>query len=615
MAGGEGEVREGFLCPLCMKDLGDVVQLQVHFEESHSREDPAIVRSLKDLFGKAKSVMQSNDDVVVPQQKLRIAPQRTDIDPVSGVRKLEFPFNNEEAPSRSHLQEFKKTRGARVDRYATETNRLVVRLDKLLRDMPGEPARRREHERGVVAWIDEDLVKLCPSCARSFNPVRRKHHCRLCGSVMCQDCSQWVDWDLCRRLTNPESLSSYKAQPDRTLANGRDHRDTRSVGTPTSSRPLFRLRRTNSRESLASSSSSVGGRSGGEEFRACGYCKQLLEYRERLQELQAHRPIVAQFYSSLSQHMVAGEELSPKYLTMHASLIQGENTYNLDDAKLLRVRLLKLAENIDLMSKRIESLGRDSIAPESAPRKFRLQEQIRRAAVNFIKETLVGLPSLPTAEEVVKLQEQRQAEMQRQAEEERERAAEAKLKFQRIQEKRKSESFRLPSPAFPTAPAFVRTGSFRNKVSHESGFVVSSSSQEANSVNEDPMVQQMNNLRGYIQQAREANMFDEVSMLESNLRMLQEEFKRQKEEEAVAAAKQQVTDMSLEEASNPFSQEASNPFSEETEASSYVSFPSRITKPVFDEVSKELGVEDKNPFGEEEEEDEYDSSGKNPFAE
>ena len=93
------------------------------------------------------------------------------------------------------------------------------------------------------------------------------------------------------------------------------------------------------------------------------------------------------------------------------------------------------------------------------------------------------------------------------------------------------------------------------QVSHESGFVVSSSSQEANSVNEDPMVQQMNNLRGYIQQAREANMFDEVSMLESNLRMLQEEFKRQKEEEeAVAAAKQQVADMSLEEASNPFFQ-------------------------------------------------------------
>jgi len=50
----QGEVLEGFLCPLCMKDLGDVIQLQVHFEEDHSKEDVAFVQSLKDLFGKAK---------------------------------------------------------------------------------------------------------------------------------------------------------------------------------------------------------------------------------------------------------------------------------------------------------------------------------------------------------------------------------------------------------------------------------------------------------------------------------------------------------------------------------------------------------------------------------
>ena len=37
--------------------------------------------------------------------------------------------------------------------------------------------------------------------------------------------------------------------------------------------------------------------------------------------------------------------------------------------------------------------------------------------------------------------------------------------------------------------------------------------------------------------------------------------------------------------------------------------------PVFDEVSKELVVDETNPFGEGEEDDEYDSSGKNPFAE
>ena len=57
-------------------------------------------------------------------------------------------------------------------RYATGTNRLIVRLDKLLTSLPGEAGRRREHEKAVVAWVDEDLVKLCPSCARGFNIAR-----------------------------------------------------------------------------------------------------------------------------------------------------------------------------------------------------------------------------------------------------------------------------------------------------------------------------------------------------------------------------------------------------------------------------------------------------------
>lgn len=613
-----GEVMEGFLCPLCMKDLGDVVQLQVHFEESHSKEDPAFVKSLKDLFGKAKNAIQSNEEPTIDlsqQPKLRLVPERTNIDPVSGVRLDIFPSYKSEGPGRSHLQEFKKIRSSRVDRYATETNRIVVRLDKLLRDMPSDPGRRRDHERVVVAWIDEELVKLCPNCARGFNPLRRKHHCRLCGSVMCQDCSQWVDWDLCRRLTNPASISSFKPQPER--VGGRDTRDSRSVGSP-ASKPLFRLRRSNSRESMGSVSSMVAGR-GGEEFRACEYCKSLLSHRERLLELQTNKPIVSQFYDSLSAYITSGEELSPKYLAMHSSLMQGEVTYNLDDGKLLRVRLLKIAENIDLMSKKIESLGLETLqadrigGEEALPRRFKLQQQIRRAAVHFIKETLVGLPSLPTEAEILQLQQQRQAEMKRQAEEERQRAAEAKLKFQRMQEKKRTDNFRLPSPGSLVGPnSFSRTGSFRKKVSHESGFVVSSNTHEANSVNDDPMVQQMNNLRGYIRQARDANMFDEVSMLESNLKMLQEEFQRSqeqknKEQEGVNGVKE----MSLDESNPFFSSQQDDKEAIPTGSSSYISFASGQIRQTFNDATKQF--EDQNPF--DEDDDEYDSSGKNPFAE
>ena len=41
------EIREGFLCPMCMKDLGTVTQLQSHFEEAHSSEDKAVFNHLR----------------------------------------------------------------------------------------------------------------------------------------------------------------------------------------------------------------------------------------------------------------------------------------------------------------------------------------------------------------------------------------------------------------------------------------------------------------------------------------------------------------------------------------------------------------------------------------
>uniref|UniRef100_A0A673U552 Rabenosyn, RAB effector n=1 Tax=Suricata suricatta TaxID=37032 RepID=A0A673U552_SURSU len=46
-----GEVREGFLCPLCLKDLQSFCQLQSHYEEEHSGED-------RDVKGQIKKILQ-----------------------------------------------------------------------------------------------------------------------------------------------------------------------------------------------------------------------------------------------------------------------------------------------------------------------------------------------------------------------------------------------------------------------------------------------------------------------------------------------------------------------------------------------------------------------------
>lgn len=45
--GDPGEMREGFLCPLCLKDLQSFYQLQAHYEEEHSGEDRDVKGQLK----------------------------------------------------------------------------------------------------------------------------------------------------------------------------------------------------------------------------------------------------------------------------------------------------------------------------------------------------------------------------------------------------------------------------------------------------------------------------------------------------------------------------------------------------------------------------------------
>ena len=44
---GTGEVKEGFICPLCHKDLQSFYQLQDHYEEEHSGDDRHVRGQLK----------------------------------------------------------------------------------------------------------------------------------------------------------------------------------------------------------------------------------------------------------------------------------------------------------------------------------------------------------------------------------------------------------------------------------------------------------------------------------------------------------------------------------------------------------------------------------------
>lgn len=90
---------------------------------------------------------------------------------------------------------------------------------------------------------------------------------------------------------------------------------------------------------------------------------------------------------------------------------EGETTYDLRDAQLLRVKIAKIGDNIDTASKRILSLGPPD-DPDCQRSETRLYKMVRSAAKLFLKEQLSTIPNVPTEEEYAMLQEMREKRIQ-----------------------------------------------------------------------------------------------------------------------------------------------------------------------------------------------------------
>ena len=45
-------------------------------------------------------------------------------------------------------------------------------------------------EREIVRWVPDREVPACLNCGKSFGLLTRRHHCRLCGGIMCDKCSE-----------------------------------------------------------------------------------------------------------------------------------------------------------------------------------------------------------------------------------------------------------------------------------------------------------------------------------------------------------------------------------------------------------------------------------------
>lgn len=137
----DDDILEGFLCPICKADLKSPNQLTIHFETLH-QEEQDVLKSLKTIFGKAKKKILNLDENSLKEtfdKTLRFTTENV----------TDFYEPQEFGSSKSISEYYKAVRSAKLERYAAETNKLLIRLDKLVANMPHDQSLRKQHEQEV----------------------------------------------------------------------------------------------------------------------------------------------------------------------------------------------------------------------------------------------------------------------------------------------------------------------------------------------------------------------------------------------------------------------------------------------------------------------------------
>ncbi|MEJ1279712.1 rabenosyn RAB effector [Cricetulus griseus] len=376
-----------------------------------------------------------------------------------------------------------------------------------------ETSKIRAIEKSVVPWVNDQDVPFCPDCGNKFSIRNRRHHCRLCGSIMCKKCMELIGLPLANKLTSAskDSLSTHTS--------------------PSQSPNSVHGSRRGSLSSM-SSVSSVLDEKEDDRIRCCIHCKDKLLKREQQMDEKEHTPDIVKLYEKLRLCMEKVDQKAPEYIRMAASLNAGETTYSLEHANDLRVEVQKVYELIDTLSKKILTLGLNQ-DPSPHPNTLRLQRMIRYSATLFVQEKLLGLMSLPTKEQFEELKKKRKQDLEQKRTMERQAALESRRK---LEERQSGFAANGEAKSLRGIHAPLRKAEGWLPLSEGQG----------QSENPDPLLQQINNITSFIRQAKAAGRTDEVRTLQENLRQLQDEYDQQQTEKAIELSRRQAEEEELQ---------------------------------------------------------------------
>lgn len=264
---------------------------------------------------------------------------------------------------RNHFDEFAKIRRKKVDREQMEVSRLEKRLTKLTQllanpppleetqtsggwfSLSGSKNQRKALEQSIIIWEEDAKVSNCPFCQQEFsNYTFRRHHCRMCGRVVCGDpkteCSTEIGLNVAAGTSKTEKTAGQMSV----------------------------------------------------DVRMCKDCNHTLFARGDFARELADKPKDQRAYENLAQFERGIRLLLPRFQKLLVALQDPDKPptpQQLSDATKVRKRLMEGFAQFDTAAKRIRDLPTDS------PTQQRLQKAVYQQAYSFLSLHMLPLRSLP----------------------------------------------------------------------------------------------------------------------------------------------------------------------------------------------------------------------------
>ncbi|KAF2785750.1 hypothetical protein K505DRAFT_261404, partial [Melanomma pulvis-pyrius CBS 109.77] len=272
-------------------------------------------------------------------------------------------YNDHHGLERNHFDYFSSLRRKRVDREYMEVSRLEKRLTKLTQllahppppdenagtgsfwPLSGAKAQRKALEQSIITWEEDAKVASCPFCQQEFsNYTFRRHHCRMCGRVVCGD---------------PKTACSSE------------------IGLNVAA--------------VANKSEKYAGQIG-VDVRMCKDCKHTLFSKSDFDREFAQKPADQRSYENLVQFERGIRLLLPRFQKLLVALQDPETpptAQQLADATKVRTRLMDAFGKFDRAARRIRDL------PTESPTQKKLQLNVYNQAVSFLSLHMLPLRALP----------------------------------------------------------------------------------------------------------------------------------------------------------------------------------------------------------------------------